>query len=139
MRLLGLEACAKGCGRERKGVCAWKVCVVKLKQKGWEKFGWQRTEAHWSACATLRSSESALPTTTPPFIHQEGTPNLETMSTETTPTTENVEIYRQLEEYPWDTDKEFQVRWLGSASSIHDQPRHLPSKQQHCNITLLQS
>ncbi|KAN0110195.1 hypothetical protein V8E51_006582 [Hyaloscypha variabilis] len=31
------------------------------------------------------------------------------MSTETTPTTENVEIYRQLEEYPWDTDKEFQI------------------------------
>ena len=33
-----------------------------------------------------------------------------TMSTETTSPTDNVEIYRQLEEYPWDTDKEFQVR-----------------------------
>ena len=54
-------------------------------------------------------SESALPATTPPFKLQEVPHKPKTMSTETTSPTDNVEIYRQLEEYPWDTDKEFQV------------------------------
>jgi hypothetical protein len=52
------------------------------------------------------------------------------MSTETTSTSDNVEIYRELEEYPWDTDKEFQVR-RRSSHTIPDQPRHHSPKHQH--------
>jgi hypothetical protein len=50
------------------------------------------------------------------------------MSTET-PTSDDTEIYRQLEVYPWDTDKEFQVRAL-TFQTIPDQPRQNWPKHQ---------
>jgi hypothetical protein len=98
---------------EGKVFVVWLMCVVKLKQKGWgAESSVHKTAAHWCNSAIV-----ALPAS-PPFQLQEFEIfHKTTMSTETS-TSDNAEIYRQLEEYLWDTDKEFQVNWLRLSHSF---------------------
>lgn len=59
-----------------------------------------------------------------------------TMSTETASTSDNVEIYKQLEEYTWNTDKEFQVRGLRTSHSASAPfPQNINSSLHWVNVT----
>ena len=88
-----------------------------------------RLKAHTSLSGDLIvPTPQALVLQLQPYVYQSlqhsATPAKHHIMAETTPISDDTEIFKQLESYPWEKDKEFQVSFL-KYSLYHYQPRHV--------------